>query len=660
MIRFSLRRGIRFFEGQRIWEIRRFLWDGRIQLEDQNSVLSNLSQEEIHIKYFKSEFEIDPESLNDDGSSRYFVVPREFSTYGEKEKKEAKRRERYLKRLLQDGPIKINACELTEKLKRLAKEFGEENPPSVSSIYRWSRRYKSAKDIKKLVPLNESKGRRLIIRGEMQEIVDQAVEEVYAKTPRNTKQAVYDRVEKLVETRNRQLLNRLQLAAPSRATLYRYLSREHRYTTDTARSGKNLEKTKYRSQIGSVRKEKICQRWEIDHTPIDLLVYCEKSNLPMGKPWLTVIIDHFSRMVMGFYISFQHPSYDSIAQALLHAILPKEEFLTRYPDIKCTWPAYGIPEEIFSDRGMDLMSDALENVGDELGILFTFCPAKQPQNKGVVERFNRTINYGLIHRIPGTVFGNTQQRDGYESEKEAAIGFETLVHLVTKWIVEIYNQSPHKGIKNTPFNKWSKGLTQTVIEYPESPEMLRIVVGNTDTRTLQHYGIELEGLKYNSQGLQDIRRHLGHDTRVELKIKYFEEDAGYIYVFHPTDKEYIQVDAIYREYASGLHRAEHRLIQKHLTEQMKKAVDMPNLLRAKEELRQLIEGAVHNKKMRNRKKSAELRGVNSNTPSGKQTYEQKPEVKSPRVEAPSEDDDLPNVKIMKKVINQPKEGQNEQ
>lgn len=653
MIRFSFRRGIRFFEGQRSWTVCRLLPDGRIQLEDQNTELINLSRGEIHEKFTKCEFIVDRDSLNDDGSSCHLAVLRDLSTYPKKEQEGAIRREKYLSRLLREGPIKINPCELTERLKQLAEEFGDETPPSVSSIYRWNCRYKAGKDITSLVARNENKGRRMGITGEIAEIVDAAIEGVHMNIQKNPKMAVVERVQIMVEDRNRKSLDGTNLIAPSRSTIYRYLKSLNRYVVDTARDGRDLQKTKYRMVLGAVQVNHINERWEVDHTPIDLLVYCEKSDLPMGKPWLTAIIDRYSRMIMGIYISFQSPSADSVLQALIHAILPKEEFLKRYPDIKAMWPACGLPVELVCDNGMEFHSESIRKVCLELNIGLTYCAAKMPQQKGAIERFLRTANYNLIHRLPGTVFGNPKKRDEYASEENAAIGFETLVYLVTKWVVEIYNQSPHRALKTTPFNRWSKGMAESVIEYPASPQQLSVIAGKSTTRVLQHYGIELEGLKYNNMAIQDIRRSCGYDNKIDLDIKYFETDAGHIYVFHPLDKEYLRVDAIDHDYAAGLHRAEHQLIQKHLREQQVSVADITNLLRAKEELRILISKAVHSKKMRSRKKSAQLRGVDSNTPRGRINGGLSAEAivtKMPALDPTENDDDLPTIKIVKKVL----------
>ena len=101
---------------------------------------------------------------------------------------------------------------------------------------------------------------------------------------------------------------------------------------------------------------------------------------------------------------------------------------------------------IVCDNGMDLHSKALVDLCQELGIQIQFCPAKTPQYKGAVERFFRTQAEALIHRLPGSVFSSIDKRGDYPSEEKACVTFNTLEHLIIKWIVEVYNQSHHRGL----------------------------------------------------------------------------------------------------------------------------------------------------------------------------------------------------------------------
>lgn len=316
---------------------------------------------------------------------------------------------------------------------------------------------------------------------------------------------------------------------------------------------------------------------------------------------MTVAIDRFSRVIMGFYISFHAPSSFSVLQCLKRAILPKEVWLARFPDIKGEWPARGIPELIACDNGMDLHSDAFEEICLEMGIELLYCPGGEPWMKGAVERYFRTQN-SLIHSLPGTVFSNVDERGAYPSEDLAAIDMETLVRLITKWIVEVYHLDDYEKRRIPPLVKWKKGEDERIIEMPAYPQQLEILVGVPAKRTLFHYGVEVDNLRYNCPELQLLRARAGGTP--SIKLKYYEDDVGYIHVYDEANEEYIRVNAVDEEYASGLTRHLHRLIREYTQKQYGERWTDERLLESKAAIQEIVKEALKNKKMATRKKSA--------------------------------------------------------
>ncbi len=46
--------------------------------------------------------------------------------------------------------------------------------------------------------------------------------------------------------------------------------------------------------------------WQADHTPLDILLI--RPDGKAAKPWLTVILDDYSRAAAGYFLSFEPPS----------------------------------------------------------------------------------------------------------------------------------------------------------------------------------------------------------------------------------------------------------------------------------------------------------------------------------------------------------------
>jgi transposase InsO family protein len=83
--------------------------------------------------------------------------------------------------------------------------------------------------------------------------------------------------------------------------------------------------------------------FQIDHTPIDVILVDEIDRRPIGRPWLTLVSDVATRMIAGYYLSFDHPSSTSVALALSHAVLPKEKYLGHL-GVVAEWPVSSLPE----------------------------------------------------------------------------------------------------------------------------------------------------------------------------------------------------------------------------------------------------------------------------------------------------------------------------
>jgi putative transposase len=81
------------------------------------------------------------------------------------------------------------------------------------------------------------------------------------------------------------------------------------------------------------------QVWQCDHTKIDVLVV-DQSGEVLGRPWLTIVVDTYSRCLMGLHLGFDAPSAQVVGLALRHAILPKQ-YAVAY-ELQQVWDTYGL------------------------------------------------------------------------------------------------------------------------------------------------------------------------------------------------------------------------------------------------------------------------------------------------------------------------------
>ena len=653
MQRCSFKHGMRLVEvvTQIGYEISRRLATGKLQLISDKGEILNLTDSELHQKWLSHEWEIDLASIGSSKDAIYITVPRDLGSYPESQQQEAKRRKHYLDKLNPDANP-YHSSRWRSLIEGAARELEDHYPPAPSTVQAWWRRYRLTKSVTCLIPRNKpSSGPRAKRR---YQIFEEVIASVFLTNQKLPKLKVVEEVFRRVDGVNNGLPADERIRKPARATIYRWLDNLQQDLVDKAREGAEAARVKYRAALGNVKVGSVLERIEIDHTPLDLIVIDSLTMLPLGRPWLTMAIDHYSRMVVGFYISFNAPSSHGVLQCLRRAILPKDEWLARFPDIKGSWPAHGIPELIAVDNGTDLHSEALESSCMEMGIQMLFCGSKTPQHKGAIERFFRTMNMGLIHCLPGTVFSSVDERGDYPAEDKAVIDMQSLVHLLTKWVVEVYNVTTHRGIGARPIDQWILSADRRIIELPVHPQQLEVITGIPAKRTLFHYGIELDGLQYNSEQLQVLRRRTGENLPVQLK--YYEDTVAHIHVFDSVTKEYLKVPAKLAAYAQDLPREIHRLVREKARKRFGDHVLSEQLLQAKAEIEDLIQEALKAKKMGHRKIGARVAMHDSEAVLHSQDplAEARKPVKRGKSEPPEVlpsglDDELPDFSVVRKV-----------
>ena len=141
-------------------------------------------------------------------------------------------------------------------------------------------------------------------------------------------------------------------------------------------------------------------RYEIDATIADIYLVSDsqRSNI-VGRPVIYMVIDVFSRMVAGFYIGFENPSYAAAIQAIHMATIDKSDYCRQFGfDVTPQqWPCIGLPSAFLADRG-ELMGHQIECLEKGFGVRVENTPPFRSEAKGVVERAFRTFQQlSLIH-----------------------------------------------------------------------------------------------------------------------------------------------------------------------------------------------------------------------------------------------------------------------
>lgn len=318
-----------------------------------------------------------------------------------------------------------------------------------------------------------------------------------------------------------------------------------------AKHRKNLNVRETRGMTGKFPEVKLpLDIIQIDHTKVDVILVDEETREEIGRPFITVAIDMYSRMIYGFYISLNAPSYFSVGQCFLNAVLPKDDFLNQH-EVKGEWPVYGLPRKIHMDNGKDFRSISLHGFCSEFGIEDIYRPVARPEFGGAVERVIGTL-MKKTHELPGSTFSNIFERGKYKSGKKAAVTVSELEKWYVDFIVNVYHKTVHSSLGMTPEEKFYQGLLG-VGDEKEIP-FLPIVPADTIKfrmsllpkikRSVQKNGITIDYVTYFSEALRkwiipSQYKKLKPNLINEVECRRDPRDISKIYVYDEDIKEYI-------------------------------------------------------------------------------------------------------------------------
>lgn len=472
---------------------------------------------------------------------------------------------------------------------------------SVSSVYRWIRDYEQGNcDLRALIDVLRGRSGapgRSRLQGRVDEIIKEKIEEVYLKERvKATIQEVLEAVAAQIDEENKLLVEDEKMKVPVYNTIASRVNQLDPKELHQLRYGPEVTRQRFRQFNKMDPVELPLQRTEIDHTLLDLIVL-DLDAIPLGRLTFTHSLDEATRHPLGYYLGFEPPSYLTVMECLKHAIMPKntrEQYGTENE-----WLAYGIPVSLAVDNGREFRGHGLEDACQLLGIILEPNKARSPWQKPFVERFFRTKAEGIIHTLPGTTFSNIFQRGDYQSVQQACIFVDDIDRIANIFMVDYYAQRFHRGLGGVPGHRW-EAMTRNGFfpRLPANLEELTILLCPYVKRCVWHYGVEFEGLRYNSSDLIYLRTEL---KGAQTKIKYDPSDLSRIYVQNPfDDNKYITIPSLDPDYTQNLSLWKHRVI-KRMARQYEDEADLPALWRARQKIQEIVQAGLERKKTAHRK-----------------------------------------------------------
>ncbi len=368
------------------------------------------------------------------------------------------------------------------------------------TIYTWLRQFETTGKLTTLVRHDRMDKGRTLLSSEIEKIISDMIESFYLTKQKCTAAKVVQEVQRLCAKAN--------IRPPHPNTIRNRIKQIDAYKKLKSRSGNKAARDQLAPLKGHFPGADFpLSVVQVDHTPVDIILVDDLHRLPIGRPWLTLLIDVYSRMVLGFYISFDPPGNLSLGLCLAHAFLPKEQWLAKH-NIETPWPCWGVPRTIHADNAKEFRGNMLQMACKEYGISLEWRPVATPHYGAHIERLLGTLNRE-IHTAPGSTFSNPASRGEYDSEAHAAMTLSEFETWFAVLCVEAYHQKLHSGIGMPPIAKWQEGILgsnkKPGIGMPQrilDEQRLKLDLMPFETRTVQQYGIVWDHIEYQHDVLR--------------------------------------------------------------------------------------------------------------------------------------------------------------
>lgn len=266
---------------------------------------------------------------------------------------------------------------------------------------------------------------------------------------------------------------------------------------------------------------------EVSFGPVHL--YLKESRFS-SPTWVTFAMDHFSKSVLGFWISRERPGEFELGQCIANAILPKKQILAKY-GIKQEWPCAGIPTTLIVPAS-ELSSQAI-NAG---------CSRYRIKLHSFRDLKHRPCLYSLLNTL----------EDAYDPELHASLEFEQFERRILQTVVS-HNSKVDASTGLSRVNLFRNGQDRTTVSTscPDisasiSGERMRLDFMPLVERTIQNYGVLIHGVCFSGHGARRWMHNLdSRDSAQKFQFRLHPKDLYKIWFLDPELDKYFELTSCY-------------------------------------------------------------------------------------------------------------------
>lgn len=354
----------------------------------------------------------------------------------------------------------------------------------------------------------------------------------------------------------------LTMVPPSRAEAARQIwgllhadNGKHRFSADLIPSEKTIERllgeiasslwakstmgsktrSAHEAHPGEYRSEGFLDLVQMDHTRGDVILVDSLEREELGRPWITFLIEIWTRSILGYYVSFGDPSIFRCGRAVAGALLPKEPVL-KHLGVDVSYPMYGLFRRLHADQAKPHRSEAFRRACVRNGINPDVRKPGPAHLGGHIERLIGTM-VGKLRLLPGATGSNVSARDGYDAQAEAAM---TLAEF-ERWLlcqIAVYHHAPHSALG---------GLCPAQMWHREAARHGPLLPVSCNSAELFRQFLPSKTLTVQAKGIQIKHRHYWHRalaTRICQKIDVSWDERTIQHVYAELDGDFVEMPVI--------------------------------------------------------------------------------------------------------------------
>lgn len=379
----------------------------------------------------------------------------------------------------------------------------------------------------------------------------------YLSKDRPTIKMIHEKVHQAFHERNEERAKGGQdeLDIPSREKVRRAIRTLDPFLVERARNGEAAARKKFRPVLDGIEVSRALERIEIDEWPVDVMTLMESSGIyahlsDEEKRWLGLYVegdktepnkkrgrkkDRWSlsaaiccatRCIVGMVVN-RSPNAD-VAVNLLEMISTDKGTWADAVGSMTAWDMHGTPELIVFDGGSSYKAQRFRLAAGDLGVVWEMAMAGVPENRGTIERVFKTFSTDFAPRLSGHTFRSIIEKGDADPSARAALSVDDFTFALIRWVVDIYHNTPHRGLDGeTPVKAWRRLSSEYGVTPPPDMAMMRTCFGHERKYRLDKTGITVLGVTYQSEILQT---HFRRKDPLKVEVRWHPKDIGWISV----------------------------------------------------------------------------------------------------------------------------------